>query len=95
MIYFNMDGALGAPRAIAVAGTMTDVVSDIALAVAQVYFNQMDPEMRPLFKKMIQKAFSDEAPTWTEAVIVSAARVMSQTIDVSELKRQAEELRNE
>ena len=91
MIYFNMDGALGAPKAIAVAGAMTDIVSDIALATAQVYFNQMDPEMRPLFKRMVQKAFSDESPTWTEAVMVKASTVISQKIDVSELKRQAKE----
>lgn len=95
MICFNMTGALGAPKAIAVAGTMTDIVSDIALATAQVYHCQMDPMTRPIFKKMLQKAFSDEAPTWTEAVKVGANVVINQTIDMAELKRQAQELDNE
>lgn len=95
MIYFNMNGALGAPRAIAVVGTMSDIVSDIALATAQVYHSNIDPQMRPIFKKLVQKAFSDESPTWTEAVKVAANMELNQTIDMAELKRQAQELNHE
>lgn len=51
MIYFNMDGALGAPKAILADGNIVAITTDIALAVAQVYHNFSDPIAKCCSKK--------------------------------------------
>ena len=54
MIYFNMDGALGAPKAIMADGNVVAITTDIALAVAQIYHNFTNPVTQLLFKKGIE-----------------------------------------
>lgn len=64
MIYFNIDGALGAPKAILADGNLTAITTDIALAVAQVYHNFNDPITKELFKLWISKVFSADSFIW-------------------------------
>ena len=63
MIYFNMGGALGAPKAIFASGSISEMAIDIAVATAQVYLQNEDPEFRMRFKKTIQAVRSKIKPT--------------------------------
>ena len=95
MIYFNMDGALGAPKAILADGSVVAITADIALAVAQVYHNFTDPVTKMLFKKGMGKVFASDSQIWEADTKADADFVQSVRYDARELKRQAEELRRE
>ena len=95
MIYFNMDGALGAPKAILADGNIVAITTDIALAVAQVYHNFSDPIAKMLFKKGLEKLFAPDSFTWDKDAKAEADFVQCIKYDAEELKRQAQELDNE
>ncbi len=95
MIYFNMDGALGAPKAILADGNIVAITTDIALAVAQVYHNFSDPIAKMLFKKGLEKLFAPDSFIWDKDTKAEADFVQCVKYDAEELKRQAQELDNE
>lgn len=95
MIYFNMDGALGAPKAILANGSVVHITTDIALAVAQIYHNFSDPITKMLFKKGLEKVFAPDSVIWDEDTKAEADFVQCIKYDAKELKRQAQELSNE
>lgn len=95
MIYFNLDGALGAPKAILADGNIVTITMDIALAVAQVYHNFPDPITKTLFKKGLEKVFAPDSFIWDEDTKAEADFVQCIKCDAEELKRQAQELKNE
>lgn len=95
MIYFNMDGALGAPKAILADGNIVAITTDIALAVAQVYHNLSDPIAKMLFKKRLEKLFAPDSFIWDKDAKAEADFVQCIKYDAEELKRQAQELDNE
>lgn len=95
MIYFNMDGALGAPKAVMADGNIVAITTDIALAVAQVYHNFTDPITKMLFKKGVEKVFASDSPIWETDTKADADFVQCVRYDARELMRQAEELNRE
>lgn len=95
MIYFNMDGALGAPKAIMADGNIVAITTDIALAVAQVYHNFTDPITKMLFKKGMEKVFASDSPIWETDTKADADFVQCVRYDAKALMRQAEDLNRE
>lgn len=95
MIYFNIDGALGAPKAILADGNLTAITTDIALAVAQVYHNFNDPITKELFKLWISKVFAADSFIWEKGSKMEAEYSQTVHYNRAELDRQREELEHE
>lgn len=95
MIYFNMDGALGAPKAILADGNLAAITTDIALAVAQVYHNFNDPITKELFKLGIGKVFAADSFIWDKGSKMKAEYSQTVRYNEKELDRQREELERE
>lgn len=95
MIYFNIDGALGAPKAVLADGNLATITTDIAIAVAQVYHNFNDPITKELFKLGLGKLFASDSFIWEKNTKMKAE--FSQTIryNEAELNRQKEALEHE
>ena len=95
MIYFNMEGALGAPKAILADGNLTAITTDIALAVAQVYHNFPDPITQELFRLGLSKVFAADSFIWDNGTKVDAEYSQAIRYNQEEFKRQQEELDHE
>lgn len=92
MIYFNVDGALGAPKAIFADGNLTTITTDIAMAVVQVYHNFPDPITKELFKLGIAKVFAADSFIWAKDSKMDAEYIQAIRYNADELKRQKEAL---
>lgn len=93
MIYFNMDGALGGPKAILADGNIKEITTDIAIAVAQVYHHFNDPITKELFKLGMEKIFAADSFIWKKENKIDAEYSQTIRYNADELKRQMEDLK--
>lgn len=95
MIYFNMNGAFGAPRAIGANGGTMEIAAEIGICIAQIYAQLPDEKERLKFKKTMGKVCEVDSKIWTEEAVITPTATYKSSIDLKELKRQAEELNRE
>ena len=93
MIYFNMDGALGGPKAILADGNFKEITTDIAMAVAQVYHHFNEPITKELFKLAMGRLFAADSFIWDKENKIDAEYSQTIRYNADELKRQMEELK--